>query len=143
MGFVFQAFNLLPRTSVCENIKLPLYYSDIKEDEWNTRARLAIELVALSHREFYKPNQLSGGEKQRVAIARALVNNPEVIFADEPTGNLDSQSGRRIMESLTALNRESGHTIVLITHESDIAAYAQRVITIRDGKLVGDVTKSK
>lgn len=141
MGFVFQAFNLLARTSVSANIKLPLYYSDIPEKEWDARARLAIEVVGLSERENHTPNQLSGGEKQRVAIARALVNNPEVIFADEPTGNLDSQSGKRIMEKLAKLNRDSGHTIVLITHENDIAAYARRVITIRDGKLVSDIAK--
>lgn len=135
-GFVFQAFHLLARVDVIHNVMLPLLYSDVPKADWEKRSRAALDSVGMSHRLSYDPAKLSGGEKQRVAIARALVNKPEVIFADEPTGNLDSQTGKRIMESLAILNKENGHTIVLITHESDIAAYARRIITIRDGRIV-------
>lgn len=138
MGFVFQAFNLLPRTSVLENVKLPLLYSKVPEHEWNDRAEKAIASVGLSHRIHHEPSQLSGGEKQRVAIARALVNNPTVIFADEPTGNLDSKSGKVVMEILEDLNERQGHTIILITHESYTALHAKRIIKIYDGKIVSD-----
>ena len=132
MGFIFQAFNLLPRTTVLENVKLPLVYSGIKESLWNEMAKKAIGLVGLSERINYETSKLSGGEKQRVAIARALVNNPKVIFADEPTGNLDSRTGGQIMEFLKQLNLQ-GHTIILITHETYTAEYAGRLIRLRDG----------
>ena len=138
IGFVFQAFNLLPRVSVLENVKLPLLYANIKERLWEEKARFAIESVGLSHRARHEAYRLSGGEKQRAAIARALVNDPQVIFADEPTGNLDSKSGETVMEILDKLNKE-GHTIVLVTHENDIAAYSRRILRIRDGKLESDV----
>ena len=140
IGFVFQAFNLLPRTTVLENVELPLIYSDVPEEEWQDKANAAVEAVGLSSRIHHESAQLSGGEKQRVAIARALVNEPEIIFADEPTGNLDSRSGRALMEIIAGLNR-MGKTIVLITHEEDIAAYAKRVIHMRDGKIEKDLMR--
>ncbi len=140
IGFVFQAFNLLPRTTVLENVQLPLIYSDIPEVEWTDRANTAIEAVGLSHRTHHGSSKLSGGEKQRVAIARALVSKPEVIFADEPTGNLDTKSGRDVMNIIEELNKQ-GKTIVLITHEEDIAKYAKRIIHMRDGKIETDITK--
>ncbi|HEB13494.1 MAG TPA: ABC transporter ATP-binding protein [candidate division CPR3 bacterium] len=135
LGFIFQAFNLLPRTSVLDNVKLPLLYSDIPEAEWNEKVVNAIESVELSHRMEHEPSQLSGGEKQRVAIARALVNNPQIIFADEPTGNLDSKSGKAILEILQKLNKQ-GHTVVLITHETFIGEYTKRIIRLYDGKII-------
>lgn len=138
MGFIFQAFNLLPRTSVIENVKLPLFYSKIGEASWGKITLAAIEAVGLSHRIEHISNQLSGGEKQRVAIARALVNDPQVIFADEPTGNLDSKSGETIMNILERLNKEDKRTVVLITHETYTARYADRIIYLRDGKIVTD-----
>ncbi|MFC1612346.1 ABC transporter ATP-binding protein [Patescibacteria group bacterium] len=138
MGFVFQAFNLLPRTSVLENVKLPLIYSDIKEKEWDGIAMGAIDAVGLSHRSHHEPSQLSGGEKQRSAIARALVNTPQVIFADEPTGNLDSKSGLKIMHFLQDLNEKDKHTIILITHETYTAEHARRIIRLKDGKVESD-----
>lgn len=138
MGFVFQAFNLLARTTVLENVKLPLLYSDKKESEWDALAKNAIESVGLSHRLNHKSSQLSGGEKQRAAIARALVNNPQVIFADEPTGNLDSKSGQVIMQILQELNDKGGHTIILVTHETYTAEYADRIIQLLDGKVAKD-----
>ncbi len=138
MGFIFQSFNLLPKTSVLENVKLPLLYSGINENLWDKMAKEAIESVGLSHRLNHEPAQLSGGEKQRVAIARALVNKPMVIFADEPTGNLDSKSGKIIMEILQKLNEERGHTIILITHETYTAEHAQRIIFMRDGQVESD-----
>lgn len=138
-GFVFQSFNLLPRTTVLENVKLPLVYSGIKEELWDDMARKALDSVGLSHRLDFEPSQLSGGEKQRVAIARALVNNPQVIFADEPTGNLDSKSGELVMEIIQKLNAEKGHTIILITHETYTAEYAERIIRLYDGKIESDV----
>lgn len=137
MGFVFQSFNLLPRISVFKNVQLPLLYSDIKEDEWHVRTEEAITKVGLNHRMNHKASELSGGEKQRVAIARALVNNPEIIFADEPTGNLDSKSGRMIMEILESLNAE-GKTVILITHETYTAEHAERIISIKDGEIESD-----
>ena len=142
MGFVFQSFNLLPRTSVLENVKLPLLYSRKNPDEWEKCVIKAIDEVGLSHRTWYEPSQLSGGERQRVAIARALVNNPSVIFADEPTGNLDTHSGDSIMKILRKLNR-GGHTIILITHEPHIARQAKRMIHIVDGKIDSDVVNRK
>ena len=137
IGFVFQAFNLLSRTSVLENVKLPLAYSDVLQREWDGRAKEAIEAVGLTHRTQHEPAKLSGGERQRVAIARALVMNPAIIFADEPTGNLDSKSGQRVMEIIQGLN-EAGHTVVLITHESATAQHAGRIIVLRDGVLESD-----
>ncbi|MFA5155245.1 MAG: ABC transporter ATP-binding protein [Patescibacteria group bacterium] len=135
IGFVFQSFNLLPRTTVLDNVKLPLIYS--KKKNHDQLAKQALAAVGLSHRLSYYTNQISGGEKQRVAIARALVCDPAVIFADEPTGNLDSKSGNTVMHILQRLNEE-GRTIILVTHESDTANHAQRIIRIKDGRLVED-----
>ncbi len=143
LGFIFQAFNLLPRTTVLDNVKLPLLYSGLKESLWKETAEKAIDLVGLSHRLDYDSSQLSGGERQRVAIARALVNNPRVIFADEPTGNLDSNSGKVVMKILQDLNKQKGHTVILITHDPNIATYANRMITIRDGKIESDKSIAK
>src|SRR5205823_6143865 len=135
VGFVFQAFNLLPRTTVLDNVKLPLIYS--KKKNQDQLAQQALESVGLSHRlEFYS-NQISGGEKQRVAIARALVNDPAVIFADEPKGNLDSKSGNIVMKILQDLN-SAGRTIILVTHEMDTANHAKRIIRIKDGQIIAD-----
>ena len=138
MGFVFQAFNLLGRTTVLDNVKLPLLYSHVPEAQWESRAKKAIEAVGLSHRLSHESGQLSGGEKQRVAIARALVNNPEIIFADEPTGNLDSKSGQIVMEIIQRLSEVEGKTVILITHETYTAEHAQRIITMRDGQIESD-----
>ncbi len=138
VGFVFQMFNLLPRTSVLDNIKLPLYYSNIPEDEWDAKAREAVESVGLSHRMLHQPSELSGGEKQRVAIARALVTDPEIIFADEPTGNLDSKSGKKVMTIIQHLNEEHGKTIILITHEISTAEHSERIIRLLDGEIESD-----
>jgi len=137
MGFVFQAFNLLARTSVLENVGLPLIYSGISQTERIGRAKQAIANVGLEHRMYYQSAQLSGGEKQRVAIARALINQPAVIFADEPTGNLDSKSGEVVMNLFRKLNQQ-GHTIILITHETYTAEYAGRIIRLHDGKIAED-----
>ena len=137
MGFVFQAFNLLPRITVFENVRLPLVYSDIKKDLEEELVKKAIREVGLSHRINFYPNQLSGGEQQRVAIARAMVNNPSVIFADEPTGNLDSKAGKMIMALLQKLN-EKGHTILLVTHEKYTSEHAKRIIRLKDGEIVSD-----
>lgn len=137
MGFVFQMFNLLPRTTVLDNVMLPLLYSGMEEDKWEKKAEEAIGAVKMGHRITHETSQLSGGEKQRVAIARALVNDPEVIFADEPTGNLDSKSGEAIMDVLQRLNSE-GHTIILITHETYTAEHAGRIIRLKDGMIESD-----
>ena len=137
VGFIFQSFNLLNRTSVLENVMLPLVYTNVSKIEKIKRAKSILEQVGLSHRLDYNPNRLSGGEKQRVAIARALINNPEIIFADEPTGNLDSKSGLQVMKILEDLNRK-GNTIVLVTHEKYTAEYAQRIIYIKDGLIMTD-----
>jgi len=137
MGFVFQAFNLLARATVLENIMLPLLYSRVKRSEREKRAKDAIEAVGLSHRMKHVSSQLSGGERQRVAIARALVNKPNLIFADEPTGNLDSESGQTIMNIIQELNNK-GHTILLITHETYTAETAKRMIRVLDGKIESD-----
>jgi putative ABC transport system ATP-binding protein len=141
IGFVFQNFNLLPRTSALENVELPLLYNGKawKTAERHQRASALLDLVGLAARVHHTPNQLSGGQQQRVAIARSLVNDPEVVLADEPTGNLDSRTSLEIMEVLQRLNRERGITIVLITHEPDIAAYADRMVRVRDGRIVEDV----
>lgn len=135
IGFVFQSFNLLPRTSVFDNVALPLLYTKKKTGE--KAVDDAILAVGLAHRRNHISNQLSGGEKQRVAIARALVNNPDVIFADEPTGNLDSKSGNQVLSILQKLNTE-GHTIIMVTHEQDTANHAKRILRIKDGVLVAD-----
>ncbi|MDP2593273.1 MAG: ABC transporter ATP-binding protein [bacterium] len=139
IGFVFQSFNLLPKTSVYENVRLPLLYSSIPQTEWGKKTKDAISAVDLSDRIFHESSQLSGGEKQRVAIARALVTGPEVIFADEPTGNLDSVSGKTIMKILRDLNEKKGHTILLITHETYTAEHAERIIRLKDGNLKSDI----
>jgi len=140
VGFVFQSFNLLARTTVLDNVKLPLVYS--KKGDYDEMAEKALASVGLSHRLEYYTNQISGGEKQRVAIARALVNNPAVIFADEPTGNLDSKSGNTVMWILQKLNNQ-GHTIILVTHETDTANHAKRIIRIRDGEIISDEKVTK
>ncbi len=137
MGFIFQSFNLLARTTVLENVKLPLLYSNTPQSKWNSLAKKAIEQVGLSHRTNHLTSQLSGGEKQRVAIARALINEPKIIFADEPTGNLDSKSGSGVMEIIEQLNNQ-GHTIILITHETYTAQYSQRIINLKDGEIESD-----
>lgn len=137
IGFVFQAFHLLPRTTVLENVMLPLIYSQVPVQERISRAKAALDSVGLSHRLEFSPSQLSGGEKQRVAIARALVNNPSVIFADEPTGNLDSKSGLQVMKILQNLN-DQGHTIILVTHEKYTADHAKRILRIKDGEIFSD-----
>lgn len=137
MGFIFQTFNLLPRTNVLDNVKLPLYYSRIKESLWDEKAKKAIEMVGLSHRLKHDRSQLSGGERQRVAIARALVNEPDVIFADEPTGNLDSKSGQAVMDIIQNLN-EKGHTVIMVTHEKYTSEMAKRIIGLRDGLIESD-----
>jgi len=137
IGFVFQTFNLLPRATALHNVELPLIYNGTPAEERMVRAKKAIELVDLSDRMLHKPNELSGGQRQRVAIARALVNNPSILLADEPTGNLDSQTGQEIMDLFERLH-EQGNTIILVTHEHDIAAHAHRIIHIRDGKVESD-----
>lgn len=138
-GFIFQSFNLLPRTSVLENVKLPLLYSDVPESKWDEIAKKAIESVGLTHRISHQSSQLSGGEKQRTAIARALVNDPLVIFADEPTGNLDSKSGQIVMEIIQRLSEERGKTVILVTHETYTAEHAERIIHMKDGLIESDI----
>lgn len=137
MGFVFQAFNLLPRQSVLENVKLPLIYAGVQEPERTKRAIDMVKLVGLEDRMNYKTAKLSGGQKQRVAIARALVNDPQIIFADEPTGNLDSKSGAVVLDFLQKLHTD-GRTIILVTHESYVAESAERIVHIRDGQIEKD-----
>ena len=137
IGFVFQTFNLLARATALHNVELPLIYSGVPSKERTERAKQSLAMVELTDRMQHKPNELSGGQRQRVAIARALVNNPSIILADEPTGNLDSQTGEEIMKLLDKLHAE-GNTIILVTHERDIAAYAHRTISIRDGRIASD-----
>jgi putative ABC transport system ATP-binding protein len=138
LGFVFQGFNLLRRTTALENVELPLIYAGVPAAERVRRSRAALAVVGLAYREDNHPSQLSGGQQQRVAIARALVNNPSMLLADEPTGNLDTRTSLDVMGVFQRLNRESGITIVLVTHEPDIAEFASRVVTVRDGRIVSD-----
>ncbi|MBZ5529887.1 MAG: ABC transporter ATP-binding protein [Acidobacteriia bacterium] len=142
IGFVFQTFNLLARATALHNVELPLIYSGTPADERISRAKGALAAVNLADRMNHKPNELSGGQRQRVAIARALVNNPSIILADEPTGNLDSQTGQEIMDLFADLHKK-GNTIVLVTHEADIAEHAHRVVHIRDGVVASDERKNK
>jgi putative ABC transport system ATP-binding protein len=140
IGFVFQQFNLLPRLSAAENVALPLIYAGVSKKERIERALEALDKVGLADRSHHKSNELSGGQIQRVAIARALVNNPAILLADEPTGNLDSKTSVEVMEIFGKI-RAAGNTVVLVTHEEDIAAYAHRVVRLRDGLVETDITK--
>ncbi|WP_272501740.1 ABC transporter ATP-binding protein [Sediminibacterium sp. TEGAF015] len=140
IGFVFQQFNLLPRLTAAENVALPLIYAGVSKKERHERAMAALEKVGLAERSHHKSNELSGGQIQRVAIARALVNNPSILLADEPTGNLDSKTSVEVMHIFGKL-QEAGNTVVLVTHEEDIAAYARRVVRLRDGLVESDTTK--
>lgn len=142
IGFVFQTFNLLPRATALHNVELPLIYNGTPAEERIERAKKALEMVDLLDRMTHKPNELSGGQRQRVAIARALVNNPSIVLADEPTGNLDSQTGEEIMGVFERLHGQ-GNTIILVTHENDIAQHAHRIIYIKDGKIFSDQAVQK
>ncbi len=135
IGFIFQFFNLLERTSAIDNVRLPLFYAELGSKEQEKKAQEALEQVGLGHRLTHYPSQLSGGERQRVAIARALVNNPSLILADEPTGNLDSKSGQEIMQIIASLHHE-GRTVILITHDPSLTRYGQRLIVVKDGQII-------
>jgi putative ABC transport system ATP-binding protein len=141
LGFVFQQYNLLPRQSALRNVEMPLIYRGISTGERRQRAEIALRMVGMGDRMDHRPSQLSGGQQQRVAIARSLVGSPSVILADEPTGALDTRTSVEIMDILTSLNQKQGLTVVVVTHEPDIAAYANRVITLRDGQLVSDTRR--
>jgi putative ABC transport system ATP-binding protein len=141
IGFVFQTFNLLPRATALHNVELPLVYAGVPAKDRQDRAKVALQKVELGERMTHRPNELSGGQRQRVAIARALVNNPSILLADEPTGNLDSKTGAEIMQLFERLHK-AGNTIVLVTHEPDVAAFAYRAIHIRDGQVENDVRRA-
>ncbi|SNY59679.1 putative ABC transport system ATP-binding protein [Arsukibacterium tuosuense] len=142
IGFIFQSFHLLPRLTAAQNVALPLRYTDTDPEQAIARANALLDQVGLGHRKDHKPHEMSGGQRQRVAIARALINRPKVIFADEPTGNLDSKTSKEIMQLLCDLHQQ-GNTIVMVTHEDEIAAYAGRVIRMRDGQIMEDSACSK
>lgn len=141
LGFVFQGFNLISRTTALDNVQLPMIYAGIKERERIERARAALKIVGLEKRENHLPNQMSGGQQQRVAIARAIVNDAPIILADEPTGNLDTKTSIEVMEFFVNLNEKHGKTIVLVTHEPDIAEYCKRVVKFKDGNIESDIVK--
>ena len=143
VGFVFQGFNLLPRTSALENVELPLIYAGVGARERRERARVALRQVGLGGRETHTPSELSGGQQQRVAIARAIVTNPMILLADEPTGNLDTRTSGEIMDLLGGLNRERGVTVIMVTHEADVAAHAERVVHFLDGRVADDVGRER
>lgn len=141
LGFVFQGFNLIPRTSALENVEMPMIYKGLEHPQRIEKAKEALKIVGLEDRENHLPNQMSGGQQQRVAIARAIVNDAPIILADEPTGNLDTKTSVEVMEFFVKLNEEKKKTIVLVTHENDIAQYAKRVVRFKDGKIISDEVK--
>ncbi|MDD3594164.1 MAG: ABC transporter ATP-binding protein [Candidatus Gastranaerophilales bacterium] len=143
LGFVFQGFNLISRTTALENVEMPMIYKGVAHLERLKRAKEALKTVGLENRANHMPNQMSGGQQQRVAIARAIVNDAPVILADEPTGNLDTKTSEEVMEFFVKLNEEAGRTIILVTHENDIAQYAKRIVRFKDGKIVADEVKAR
>ena len=143
LGFVFQGFNLIPRTTALENVEMPMIYKGIPPHERIEKARYALEIVGLKERENHLPNQMSGGQQQRVAIARAIVNDAPIILADEPTGNLDTKTSIEVMDFFVNLNEKAGKTIILVTHEPDIAEYSKRVVRFKDGKIISDKPRAE